>query len=123
MAINKGKSKKNRANKSAGKDKNTAEKNLLKKKIKFGIKLVIAGTLLVCLFVILKYGSKALEYKKYAAQLVADENVFKSSLTTLVYDSKGENIINLSAEKDSFYLESDEIPYIVKRTFVTSEDR
>ena len=53
MAINKGKSKKNRANKSAGKDKNTAEKNLLKKKIKFGIKLVIAGTLLVCLFVIL----------------------------------------------------------------------
>ena len=31
--------------------------------------------------------------------------------------------INLSAEKDSFYLESDEIPYIVKRTFVTSEDR
>ena len=123
MAINKGKSKKIRANKSAGKDKNTAEKNLLMKKIKFGIKLVIAGTLLVCLFAILKYGSKALEYKKYAAQLVADENVFKSSLTTLVYDSKGENIINLSAEKDSFYLESDEIPYIVKRTFVTSEDR
>lgn len=123
MAINKGKSKRARTAKSSSKKKDTAGKNLLKKRIKFGVKLVIAGTLLVCLFVILKYGSMMLRYKKYAAELVADENVFKSSLTTLVYDSKGENIINLCAEKDSFYLEADEIPYLVKRTFVTSEDR
>ena len=40
MAINKGKSKKTRANKSAGKDKNTAEKNLLMNVLKYSPFLV-----------------------------------------------------------------------------------
>ena len=115
MAKGKGKAKSSRGTKARKSSKNN--------RIKLGIKLVLAGTLLVCLFVILKYGAMVLRYKEYAAELVSDRESFKSSLTTLVYDKNGENIINLSAEKDSYYLEADEIPYIVKRTFVTSEDR
>lgn len=105
------------------KNQASAAKQLRKKRIKFGVKLVIAGTLLVCLFVILKYGSMVMRYKNYAKELVANRDSFKSSLTTLVYDNEGELIINLCAEKDSYYLEADEIPYLVKRTFVISEDR
>ena len=64
-----------------------------------------------------------IRYKNYARELVADRASFKSSLTTVGYDDEGEIIINLCAEKDSYYLESDEIPYLIKRTFVISEDR
>ena len=132
MAGNKGViSSKTRTKKSSSKTKKNSPnkkqiseaKQLRNKRIKLGVKLVIAGTLLVCLFVILKYGSMVMRYKNYAKELVADRDSFKSSLTTLVYDSEGEQIINLCAEKDSYYLESDAIPYLVKRTFVISEDR
>lgn len=95
----------------------------LKSRMKLGLKLIIAGTLLVCLFVLIKYGIMLIKYKEYAAELVADDSSFKSSLTTLVYDTNGNVIASLSAEKDSYYLESDEIPYVVKRAFVTTEDR
>ncbi len=96
-------------------------------KVKFyvftGLKLIFAGTLLVCLFLLIKYGKMTLDYKEYAAKLVSDSSVFKSSLTTVVYDSNGEVIANLCAEKDSYYLDSEDIPYLVKRTFIISEDR
>ena len=124
MASNKGKAKtKKRAKKTSASNKKVTGKKLLFKRIKLGIKLVLGGTLLVCLFVMLKYGSTLLKYKRYAAELVANKDAFKSSLTTLVYDDSGEEIFTLSAEKDSYYLEEDEIPYLVKRTFVISEDR
>ena len=124
MASNKGvASSKARTKKSSKKKQISATKQRRNKRIKLGVKLVIAGTLLVCLFVILKYGSMVMRYKNYAKELVANRDSFKSSLTTLVYDSAGEQIFNLCAEKDSYYLEADEIPYLVKRTFVISEDR
>ncbi len=103
--------------------KSSTDWSTIKKRIKTGFKLILAGTLLVCLFVLIKYGSMMIEYKNYAAELVSDRNAFKQSLTTVVYDSSGEIIANLCAEKDSYYLKSDEIPYLVKRAFITTEDR
>ena len=107
--------------------KNRRQKNPTASKIKFyiftGLKLLFAGTLLVCLFLLIKYGKMTLDYKDYAAKLVSDTSAFKSSLTTIVYDSNGETIANLCAEKDSYYLDGDEIPYLIKRAFITSEDR
>lgn len=106
------------------KRKSSSKKNSkLKSRIKLAIKLVIAGTLLVCLFVMIKYGIMLMKYKEYAAELVSDRASFKSSLTTIVYDKDGNVIANLCAEKDSYYLTSDEIPYMVKRAFITTEDR
>ena len=107
--------------------KSRRQKSSTANKIKFyiftGLKLIFAGTLLVCLFLLIKYGNMTLEYKDYAAKLVSDASAFKSSLTTIVYDSNGETIANLCAEKDSYYLDDDDIPYLVKRAFITSEDR
>ena len=108
---------------SSSKKKATPKQSTFKKRIKTGLKLILAGTLLVCLFVIIKYGSMMLDYKDYASKLVADRDVFKQSLTTVVYDSNGEVIANLCAERDSYYLTCDEIPYLIKRAFITTEDR
>ena len=108
---------------SKSKRKASTKQSTFKKRIKAGLKLILAGTLLVCLFVIIKYGSMMLDYKEYASELVADRDMFKQSLTTVVYDSNGEVIANLCAEKDSYYLTCDEIPYLVKRAFITTEDR
>ena len=108
---------------SSSKKKSSVKWNVAKNRIKTGLKLILAGTLLVCLFAMVKYGSMMLDYKEYASELVADRDVFRQSLTTVVYDSNGEIIANLCAEKDSYYLRSDEIPYLIKRAFVTTEDR
>ena len=108
---------------SKSKRKKHSKQSTIKKRIKTGLKLILTGTLLVCLFVIIKYGSMMLDYKDYASELVTDRDVFKQSLTTVVYDSNGEIIANLCAEKDSYYLTSDEIPYLIKRTFIITEDR
>ena len=109
--------------KKSSKNKATKPQSPLKKKIKTGFKLILAGTLLVCLFLLIKYGSMMLDYKAYASELVSDRDVFKQSLTTVVYDKNGEIIANLRAERDSYYLTCDEIPYLIKRAFVTTEDR
>ena len=114
---------KKRSRKKTSKRKSSAKSSVIKSRIKTGLKLILAGTLLVCLFVIIKYGAMMIEYKNYAKELVSDRNVFRQSLTTVVYDSNGEIIANLCAEKDSYYLTSDEIPYLIKRAFVTTEDR
>lgn len=105
------------------KSRKSKRQSKLKRRVKFAFKLLFTGTLLVCLFVIIKYGAMMMEYKEYASKLVSDRSSFKSSLTTLVYDTDGNIIANLSAEKDAYYLASDEIPYVIKRAFITTEDR
>ncbi len=114
--------KKASAKKSSRKKANKTQ-STLKKRIKTGLKLILAGTLIVCLFLLIKYGSMLLNYKAYASELVAERDVFKQSLTTVVYDNNGEVIANLCAERDSYYLTCDEIPYLIKHAFVTTEDR
>ena len=110
-------------NKASSQKKSSTKWSIAKKRIKTGLKLILAGTLLVCLFVLIKYGSMMVEYKNYASELVSNRDAFKQSLTTVVYDTNGEIIANLCAEKDSYYLTSEEIPYLIKRAFVTTEDR
>ena len=64
--------------------KSSTRWSIAKKRIKTGLKLILAGTLLVCLFVLIKYGSMMVEYKNYASELVAIRDAFKQSLTTVV---------------------------------------
>lgn len=100
-----------------------------KKQIKKYIKRIFAGIgiilLVTIIFAVIKYGSLLLEYKNEAETLVKEggEDIFKSSLTSLVYDADGEVIAELSGSRDSYYLTDKEIPYIVKRAFIVSEDR
>lgn len=100
-----------------------------KKSIKKYIKRFFIGLGIVLLFIILflvvKYGSLLLKYKSEAEELVeaGGEEIFKSSLTSIVYDSEGNVLAELSGSRDAYYLSDNQIPYIVKRAFIVSEDR
>lgn len=100
-----------------------------KKSIKKYIKRFFIGLGIVLLFIILflvvKYGSLLLKYKSEAEELVeaGGEEIFKSYLTSIVYDSEGNVLAELSGSRDSYYLSNNQIPYIVKRAFIVSEDR
>lgn len=65
------------------------------------------------------------EYSDMADEMVesAGEGAFMSSLTSVVYDADGNIIAEFCGSRDSAYLTYAEIPYIVKRAFVVSEDR
>ncbi len=72
-----------------------------------------------------KYGDTLLQWQADAEELVSKttEDTFKTSEASFIYDSKGKAIAKLKGEKDSFYLEFDEIPQGVKDAFVVTEDR
>lgn len=100
------------------------KKNIKKYIKRFFIGIGIA-VLLIILFLVIKYGSLLLKYKNEAEALVeaGGEDIFKSSLTSIVYDSNGKVLAELCGSRDSYYLDDNEIPYIVKRAFIVSEDR
>lgn len=107
--------------KEAEKNKKNNNKRPVKKAIKWILLL-----LLFCFLGILTYGGvKLLKIKSDAIRLVdeAGEDVFKQGLTTMVYDKNGNIIASLSSEKDSYYLEFKDIPYMVRQIFLVTEDR
>lgn len=53
----------------------------------------------------------------------SNEETFRSSQTSLVYDKKGELISVLRGEKDVYYLEFNSIPQYVKSAFISVEDK
>ena len=72
-----------------------------------------------------KYGDTLLQWQADAAKLVSEttEDTFKTSEASFIYDSKKKPIAKLKGEKDSYYLEFEEIPQGVKDAFVVTEDR
>lgn len=101
--------------------KKTNNKRPVKKAIKWILLL-----LLFCFLGFLTYvGVKILKIKSSAIALVdeAGEDVFKQGLTTIVYDKDGNIIASLNSEKNSYYLEYKDIPYMVKQIFLVTEDR
>lgn len=88
------------------------------------------SVLFMCLFftvVILGivYGKKLINLKNEAVALLNEkgEEVFFSNETSIVYDKDGNEILYLSGEQKSYYIEKELIPEIIKETFVISEDR
>ncbi len=71
------------------------------------------------------YGGKIEDLRADALHKVAlsDENTFKASQTSLVFDAQGNQISKLKGEKDVYYLEIDQVPYYVKTAFISVEDR
>jgi membrane peptidoglycan carboxypeptidase len=96
-----------------------------KKSIKKIIKRIAIFLLLCILAAAVYLGVKILKIRNEAIAMVdeAGSEVFKQNLTTIVYDADGNTIASLSSEKDAYYLESDDIPYIVKQIFIVTEDR
>lgn len=95
--------------------------------------LALKVSLLVILLVVLvggiifyfTYGKELLKMQKEAKTTVAASTLdtFRSSETSVIYDSKGKKISELKGEKDVYYLEGDEIPDYVKTAFLSIEDK
>lgn len=104
---------------------NNEIRGTMKKKIKKIISYFFLLILLVILAAVIFLGSILFKYQDEATKAVANggEEVFKAQQTSLIYDCKGNLITSLVGEKDVYYLEFDEIPYMVKRALITTEDR
>lgn len=97
------------------------------------IKLILQLLLLFFLIAIIigmvyfyhTYGKTIFGLQSQAKQMVnaSTEETFKSSQTSLVYDTEGNLISTLKSEKDVYYLEYEDIPAIVIDAMVVSEDR
>lgn len=71
------------------------------------------------------YAAKVSELKAEAQTLVANSNeeTFRASQTSVVYDKNGREISVVKGEKDSYYLTFDEIPEGVKAAIISIEDK
>ncbi|MDF2943007.1 MAG: hypothetical protein K0S01_1865 [Herbinix sp.] len=71
------------------------------------------------------YGKTILQLQSEAKQKVSasSEDTFKATQTSLVYDTEGNVISALKAEKDVYYIDYNEIPTAVIDAMVVSEDR
>ncbi|MCR5624323.1 MAG: PBP1A family penicillin-binding protein [Lachnospiraceae bacterium] len=100
-----------------------------KKKVFFVLRIIfflILFAIMITLVVFyLKYGKTIMKWRKEAAETVAasSEETFKSSLTSIIYNSKGNPIAELKGDKDTYYLEYDNIPTNVVNAFVDVEDQ
>ena len=97
-------------------------------KKKKGLKIVlfiIVGILGVLLIFALICLGNILKLKKNAKNLTASikEDYFRQVETSIIYDINGDEITSLSNAKEIYYIEDEEIPYILKRMFVVTEDR
>ncbi len=122
---NKGSAKSSRGASPKGKNKRSKKKS--KKRLIFKlIPLIILFIILVLLIIFsVKYGPTIMNWKKEAEALVADTtaDTFKTSQTSIIYDSDGKEIVELKGDKDTYYLEYNQIPKDVIHAFVDVEDQ
>lgn len=110
-------------------DRHKKGKSRIGRKIKISIQFFIFFALLITLGVILyfylNYGKTILQMQSEAKKTVdkSTEETFKSSQTSLVYDSEGNLISELKAEKDVYYVNYEDIPASAIDAMVVSEDR
>lgn len=101
-----------------------------KTKKKFKIRYVVLVAILCCLVV----GGNILwknfiepvrqMYETAVAKVeVSNVDTFRAAQTSLVYDKDGELLVTLKGDKDSYYLEYDEIPAPAKLAMISIEDK
>lgn len=86
---------------------------------------MLIAILLVVLVGVIKYGGVIIKYRNEAVKMVKDGGIdaFKSGETSILYANDGSEINSLSGEKDMYYLSGDQVPYLVKRALISTEDR
>lgn len=108
-----------------------AEKNVKNKKKKHkskALKIVLAVAAAIAgilLMVILVYAGSILKLRNNAKEVIADvtKETFRQTETSIIYDINGEEITTLSGVKELYYIESGDIPEILKQAFVVIEDK
>jgi len=93
--------------------------------VKIQIILILLVLAALALYYFGGYAKKINDLKADAYSLVhsSNEDTFKASQTSLVYDSKGDLISVLKGEKDMYYLEYEDIPSDVCDAMISIEDK
>ena len=93
--------------------------------VKVLIIIVLFTVLLAGIWLYHKYAKPVLALKAKAERIAeqSEEEDFKSSLTSIVYDVNGEKISTLRAEKASYYLEYGELPRWAVDVMLVTEDK
>lgn len=114
------------------KNSDNREKTKKKKKHRkfwFGFKIAVLVLLLLILIggIILyfKYGDDIFRMQDEAKKLVSASTTetFRSSETSIAYNNKGKQIAVLKGEKDSYYVDFDNIPEYAKQAMIVTEDK
>lgn len=99
------------------------------KKFRFFLKIflliMLLGVLGVLIAFYFKYGDDLLHWQKEAKQIVdaSNESTFRSSETSIIYASNKKPIARLRGDKDSYYLQFEDIPQYAIDCMVATEDR
>jgi penicillin-binding protein 4 len=120
--------KSNKINKSNKTKKNRARKgkgHFMKLALQLLTVTLLLAVTIVIFYFYMTYGKTIFQLQSEAKKKVSKstEDTFRSVQTSLVYDSKGNLISSLKAEKDVYYLKYEEIPTIAVEAMIISEDR
>ncbi len=96
-----------------------------KKKLAKVIFILLVALLGVFGIVALVYGGSVLKLRKNAKALTKDvtADTFRQVETSIIYDINGNEITSLSGIKQLYYIYDEDIPELLKQTFVLLEDR
>lgn len=98
-------------------------------KLRFVLKIMflmmLVGVLVGLVVFYVKFGDDLIHWKNEAKQLVenSNEKTFRSSETSIIYNSKKQPIATLKGDKDSSYIKFADIPKAAIDCMVVSEDR
>lgn len=99
------------------------------KRVKLGLQVVFLLLMITVLIAVLilysKYGKSIMALQEEANAIVAasTEESFRQSETTLVYYDDGSRMAKLKGEKDTFYLDYEEIPETAVKAMIAIEDK
>ena len=103
--------------------------SVLKRRIKFGLKVTLLIILLMLLITgtvfYIMYGRSVFKMQSEAKALVRESTVdtFRQTETSLVYDANGKLLARLKGEKDVYYINYEDIPDYVKEAMISIEDK
>lgn len=86
---------------------------------------ILAIGFLIAVCCLMPFFKEILELKSQAEQIIRSgcREDFTKSKTSVVYDCNNEVLMTYSGEKDLYYVESKDIPQILKDAFIVMEDR
>ncbi len=125
--------KKTEQKKAEQEQEDNGRKKKKKSKVWKRVKLAFQVFLLLCMITVLiavlvlyfKYGKSIMALQEQANALVAQssEETFRQSETTLIYYNDGSRMAKLRGEKDTYYLDYEEIPQMAVKAMMSIEDK
>lgn len=123
--VPKGKAAVSRKERKAEKKRRPKKFKKLRLFLKIFFLILLLATLGVLVFFYYKYGDDLLHWKNEAKKIVEESNLstFRSSETSMIYASNKKPIAKLKGDKDSYYLDFEDIPKEAIDCMVATEDR